>query len=261
MLTRVGPSENKNYRGSLYTCFSSIGFGLLALSVHPSDLRASEIPMSNSFDVTQELLHQYPQEWAAPSCLHEGHEGKDSWQGVSRTPSAHILSEVQFFEGNSLEVQRLGLSAFIAMAPGATAGQGMKIPQAKQHSSKNKKPHSFKIWKVTVPTIVLLVSHLDDWASPLSPLHFLHTRVNLTVPSGHHAALKPPGGPQFLPKLAHPLQTIGFALLSGLFPLFLPPILLSGQIPHSLEIAFSFPMTMSVTELPSATNIHYVLCF
>ena len=127
-------------------------------------------------------------------------------------------------------------------------------------AAKKKKSHSFKIWKVTVPTIVLLVSHLDDWASPLSPLHFLHTRVNLTVPSGHHAALKPPGGPQFLPKLAHPLQTIGFVLFSGLFPLFLP-ILLSGQIPHSLEIALSFPMTMSITELPSATNVHYVLCF
>ena len=52
----------------------------------------------------------------------------------------------------------------------------------------------FKVWKVTVPTIVLLVSHLDDCASPLSPLHSLHTPINLTVPSGDHTALKHPQG-------------------------------------------------------------------
>ena len=155
----------------------------------------------------------------------------------------------------------VGTQCFHCHGPRCNGWSGNEDPTSQAvQQQKKKKSHSFKIWKVTVPTIVLLVSHLDDWASPLSPLHFLHTRVNLTVPSGHHAALKPPGGPQFLPKLAHPLQTIGFVLFSGLFPLFLP-ILLSGQIPHSLEIALSFPMTMSITELPSATNVHYVLCF
>ena len=93
MLTKVGPSENKNCRGSLYTCFPSMGFWPLALSMHPPALHASEIPTSNSFNVIQELLHQHPQEGATPSSLHEGHEGKDSWQGVSRTPFTHILNQ------------------------------------------------------------------------------------------------------------------------------------------------------------------------
>ena len=104
-----------------------MGFWPLALSMHPPALHASEIPTSNSFNVIQELLHQHPQEWATPSSLHEGHEGKDSWQGVSRTPFTHILNQVQFFEGTSVAVRWLGLGAFIAVALGSMAGQGTKI--------------------------------------------------------------------------------------------------------------------------------------
>lgn len=92
LLTKVRPSENKNCRGSLYTCFPSMGFWPLALSMHPPALRASEIPASNSFNVIQELLHQHPQEWAAPSSLHEGHKGRMVGRGVSRTPSTHTLN-------------------------------------------------------------------------------------------------------------------------------------------------------------------------
>ena len=41
------------------------------------------------------------------------------------------------FLGNSLVVQRLGLSAFTAMGLGSIPGRGTKIPQATRHSQKN----------------------------------------------------------------------------------------------------------------------------
>ena len=150
----------------------------------------------------------------------------------------------------------VGTRCFHCRGPRFSGWSGNEDPisQAVQQQKKKKKSHLFKVWKVTVPTIILLVSHLDDCASPLSPLHSLHTPVNLTVPSGDHTALKHPGGPRFLPQLVHPLQTVGFVSVSGLFSLFLLPILLSGQIPHCLEIALSFPMTMRITETPSANN-------
>ena len=40
--------------------------------------------------------------------------------------------------GNSLAVQWLGLSTFTAVGPGSIPGQGPKIPQAMQHSQKDK---------------------------------------------------------------------------------------------------------------------------
>ena len=48
--------------------------------------------------------------------------------------SAHSYKE----SGNSLAVQWLGLSAFIAEGPGSSPSWGMKIPQALRHSQKKK---------------------------------------------------------------------------------------------------------------------------
>ena len=50
-----------------------------------------------------------------------------------------ICSLLKRESGNSLAVQWLGLSAFIAEGPGSIPGWGMKIPQALRHSQKKKK--------------------------------------------------------------------------------------------------------------------------
>ena len=42
-------------------------------------------------------------------------------------------------QGSSLEVQWLGLGAFIAVGPGSIPGWGTKIPQAAQSGPKKKK--------------------------------------------------------------------------------------------------------------------------
>ena len=52
--------------------------------------------------------------------------------------SKELIKEM--FTGNSLEVQWLGLSAFIAEDLGSIPGQGTKIPQALQYGQKKKCP-------------------------------------------------------------------------------------------------------------------------
>ena len=47
--------------------------------------------------------------------------------------------------GNSLAVQWLGLSTFTAVGPGSIPGQVPKIPQAMQHSQKNKLKKKFRL--------------------------------------------------------------------------------------------------------------------
>ena len=50
-----------------------------------------------------------------------------------------ICSLLKRESGNSLAVQWLGLSAFIAEGPGSSPSWGTKIPQALRHSQKKKK--------------------------------------------------------------------------------------------------------------------------
>ena len=69
------------------------------------------------------------------SCLQET---SSALQSFLENRSSHTAGK-DYWGGNSLEVQWLGLRAFTAEGPGSIPGRETKIPQAVRHGQKKKK--------------------------------------------------------------------------------------------------------------------------